>query len=118
MGSLVAVDGGRTRCRAAVIGVDGRPGPVALGPGLPSVSGPLAVEGMVEALVATVSVGAPRRFLLRRSGGGQSMPLSLGWGDLLVMGGTCQRTYQHAIPKVRQALPRISIMLRPNWLSP
>lgn len=55
MGSLVAVDGGRSRCRAAVIGADGRPGPVAVGPGLPAVSGPLAVEGMVEALAATVT---------------------------------------------------------------
>jgi glucosamine kinase len=55
MGSLVAVDGGRSRCRAAVIGADGRPGPVAVGPGLPAVSGPLAVEGIVEALAATVT---------------------------------------------------------------
>jgi alkylated DNA repair dioxygenase AlkB len=70
---------------------------------------------MSEALVATVSVGAPRRFMLRRTGGGPSMALSLGWGDLLVMGGTCQCTHQHAIPKVKRAPPRISIMLRPNW---
>ena len=55
MGSLVAVDGGRSRCRAAVIGADGRPGPVAVGPGLPAVSGPLAVEGIVEALAATIT---------------------------------------------------------------
>ncbi|HEX6380142.1 MAG TPA: BadF/BadG/BcrA/BcrD ATPase family protein [Acidimicrobiia bacterium] len=55
MGSLVAVDGGRSRCRAAVIGADGRPGPVAVGPGLPAVSGPLVVEAMVEALAATVT---------------------------------------------------------------
>jgi hypothetical protein len=48
-------------------------------------------------------------------GGGRSLALSLGWGDLLVMGGTCQRTYQHAIPTVKQAPPRISIMLRPHW---
>jgi len=39
MGSLVAVDGGRSRCRAAVIGADGRPGPVAVGPGLPAGGG-------------------------------------------------------------------------------
>jgi alkylated DNA repair dioxygenase AlkB len=70
---------------------------------------------MNEALVATVSVGAPRRFLVRRTGGGPSIALSLGWGDLIVMGGTCQRTHQHSIPKVRHALPRISIMLRPDW---
>jgi alkylated DNA repair dioxygenase AlkB len=77
--------------------------------------GDYVAREMNEALVATVSVGAPRRFLLRRTGGGPSTAFSLGWGDLLVMGGTCQRTYQHAIPKVRHAFPRISIMLRPEW---
>jgi alkylated DNA repair dioxygenase AlkB len=77
--------------------------------------GDYVAREMNEALVATISVGAPRRFLLRRTGGGKSISLSLGWGDLLVMGGTCQRIYQHAIPKVKQALPRISIMLRPHW---
>jgi alkylated DNA repair dioxygenase AlkB len=70
---------------------------------------------MDEALVATVSVGAPRRFLLRPTGGGRSHAFSCGWGDLLVMGGSCQRTYQHAIPKVAHADPRIAIMFRPIW---
>ena len=55
MGSLVAVDGGRSRCRAAVIGDDGRPCPVAEGPGLPAGTGPAAVEGIVESLAATVT---------------------------------------------------------------
>lgn len=77
--------------------------------------GDYVAREMQEALVATISVGAPRKFLLRPTAGGRSMALSLGWGDLLVMGGTCQRTYRHAIPKVRQADPRISIMLRPVW---
>jgi hypothetical protein len=35
-----------------------------------------------------------------------------GRGDLIVMGGTCQRTWQHAVPKVRDAGPRISVMFR------
>jgi len=55
MGSLVAVDGGRSRCRAAVIGADGRPGPVAAGPGLPPGAGPGAIDGIVEAVAATVT---------------------------------------------------------------
>ncbi|MDB4992833.1 MAG: Alkylated repair protein AlkB [Myxococcaceae bacterium] len=80
--------------------------------------GDYVARRMQEALVATVSVGAPRKFLLRRTGGGPSIALTLGWGDLLVMGGTCQRTYQHAIPKVAHADPRISIMFRPVWKSP
>jgi alkylated DNA repair dioxygenase AlkB len=66
-------------------------------------------------LVATVSLGAARRFLMRPRGGGRSVPFSLGRGDLFVMGGMCQRTWQHAIPKVARALPRLAIMFRPIW---
>jgi len=33
------------------------------------------------------------------------MAFTLGRGDLLVMGGACQRTWQHALPKVDHALP-------------
>src|SRR4051794_30091206 len=53
-----------------------------------------------DPLVAIVSLGDPRRFLLRAKGGGSSLGYSLGHGDLLVMGGTCQRTWQHSVPKV------------------
>jgi alkylated DNA repair dioxygenase AlkB len=73
---------------------------------------------MDEALVATVSLGGPRRFLLRPYGGGASLAWSLGLGDLLVMGGSCQRTWQHAIPKLAHAEPRIAIMFRPSWAEP
>ena len=66
-----------------------------------------------DSIVATVSVGAPRRFLLKPNAGGSSLTFDLGWGDLFVMGGTCQRTWQHAIPKRARADPRISIMFRP-----
>lgn len=72
---------------------------------------------MEEALAATVSLGTPRRFLLRPTGGGASVALSLGWGDLLVMGGSCQRCYQHAIPKVARAEARIVVMFRPRWIT-
>lgn len=68
-----------------------------------------------NALVATVSLGAPRRFLMRPRGGGASRAWKLGWGDLLVMGGSCQRTWQHGIPKVAHAQPRMSVMFRPHW---
>ena len=77
--------------------------------------GDYVARRMQEALVATISVGTPRAFLLRPTRGGPSRALSLGWGDLLVMGGTCQRTFQHAIPKVAKADPRIAIMFRPHW---
>lgn len=77
--------------------------------------GDYVARRLPSALVATISVGAPRRFLLRPKGGGASLALALGWGDLLVMGGSCQRTFEHSIPKVRSAGPRIAIMLRPVW---
>ncbi len=65
-----------------------------------------------EATVATVSLGAPRRFLLRPTGGGRSIGFSLGFGDLVVMGGSCQRTWQHAVPKTSHAQARIALMFR------
>jgi alkylated DNA repair dioxygenase AlkB len=67
-----------------------------------------------DAIVATLSVGEPRRFLLKpNQSRSSSLSFDLGWGDLFVMGGTCQRTWQHAIPKRSHAHPRISIMFRP-----
>jgi alkylated DNA repair dioxygenase AlkB len=77
--------------------------------------GDYVARRMPRAVVATVSVGAPRKFLLRPTGGGASIALSLGWGDLLVMGGSCQRTHQHAIPKAARADARIAILFRPTW---
>jgi len=64
------------------------------------------------ALVAIVSLGEARPFRLRPVGGGASVGFALGHGDLLVMGGTCQRTWQHAVPKVRRAGPRLSLTFR------
>lgn len=67
--------------------------------------------------VATVSVGAPRRFLLRPVEQGAPRTLQLGWGDLLVMGGACQRLWRHGVPKARSAGARITIMYRPELAS-
>jgi alkylated DNA repair dioxygenase AlkB len=80
--------------------------------------GDYVARRLPNATVATVSVGAPRVFYLRPKAGKQRLTLRLGWGDLLVMGGTCQRTWEHAVPKVRQAAPRIAIMFRPIWHEP
>ena len=65
-----------------------------------------------EATVAIVSLGEPRPFRLRPRGGGSSVSWSAGRGDLLVMGGSCQRTCEHSIPKVASAGPRIALMFR------
>ena len=52
-----------------------------------------------DTVVAIVSLGAPRALQLRPRGGGPSLRYDLGHGDLLVMGGSCQRTWEHAVPK-------------------
>ena len=65
-----------------------------------------------ETSIAILSLGAPRRFLLRPVGGGPSQGWELHGGDLLVMGGTCQTGWQHCIPKRAHAGPRISVMFR------
>jgi len=68
-----------------------------------------------DTMVAILSLGTPRAFLLRPRGGGQSLRFEVGHGDLLVMGGSCQRTWEHAVPKTAQAVgPRISVQFRPR----
>ncbi|MEV6060514.1 alpha-ketoglutarate-dependent dioxygenase AlkB [Nocardia asteroides] len=68
-----------------------------------------------DTMVAIVSVGAPRALLLRPRGGGASVRFTAGHGDLLVMGGACQRTWEHAVPKTARPVgPRISIQFRPR----
>ena len=69
-----------------------------------------------DTMVAIVSLGAPRSLLLRpRSGGGPTLRHDVGHGDLLVMGGSCQRTWEHAILKSTRATgPRISVQFRPH----
>jgi alkylated DNA repair dioxygenase AlkB len=68
-----------------------------------------------DTMVAIVSLGATRTFAMRRRGGGPSLRLPLAHGDLLVMGGSCQRTWEHAVPKTTaSAGPRVSIQFRPR----
>jgi alkylated DNA repair dioxygenase AlkB len=66
-----------------------------------------------DTMVAIVSVGDPRRLALRPRGGGDSISVEMGHGDLVVMGGSCQRTWEHAVPKVASAGPRLSVQFRP-----
>jgi len=69
-----------------------------------------------DTMVAIVSVGAARTLSVRPKGGGETLRFPVGHGDLIVMGGSCQRTHEHAILKTKQAVgPRISIQFRPVW---
>jgi alkylated DNA repair dioxygenase AlkB len=65
-----------------------------------------------DTLVAILTLGGRRPFLVRPKGGGRSIDLAPGSGDLLVMGGSCQRDWEHGIPKVARCDPRISASWR------
>ena len=68
-----------------------------------------------DTMVAIVSLGSPRTFRLRPRGGGATITHQLGHGDLIVMGGSCQRTWEHSIPKTARPVgPRISVQFRPR----
>ena len=95
----------------------------------------------VDTMVAIVSIGDPRRLALRPRregaahrdsprlgedadelqgrhqggprGGGEAISVEMGHGDLVVMGGSCQRTWEHSVPKVAHAGPRMSVQFRP-----
>jgi alkylated DNA repair dioxygenase AlkB len=73
-----------------------------------------------DTMVAILSLGATRVFALRPRSGpdGRRQPtlrLAQAHGDLIVMGGSCQRTWEHSIPKTAKPTgPRISIQFRPQ----
>jgi alkylated DNA repair dioxygenase AlkB len=67
-------------------------------------------------VVPVLSLGAARRFLIRPAAGGASVALTAAAGDLIVMGGRCQRDWRHAVPKqATPAGPRISVNFAPHW---
>lgn len=71
-----------------------------------------------DTMVAIVSFGSPRPLLLRPRDGGASLRFPLGHGDLVVMGGSCQRTWEHAIPKTSRPVgPRVSVQFRPTGVA-
>jgi alkylated DNA repair dioxygenase AlkB len=67
--------------------------------------------------IASVSLGARRRFVLRHRATGQRWSYDLGAGDLLVMRAESQSDYRHAVPKTRRLVgPRMNLTFR--WLIP
>jgi alkylated DNA repair dioxygenase AlkB len=72
-----------------------------------------------DTMVAIVSFGSPRPLMLRPAGGGgESLRFPLGHGDLVVMGGSCQRTWEHCIPKTAKPVgPRVSVQFRPSGVA-
>lgn len=71
-----------------------------------------------DTAVAILSLGSPRVLALRPRAGGPGLRLELGHGDLVVMGGSCQRTWEHAVPKTARPVgPRISVQYRLRGVS-
>jgi alkylated DNA repair dioxygenase AlkB len=74
-----------------------------------------------DPVVATLSLGATRRFVIvpRRPRDGERRSLDLPSGSLLVMGGACQRRFRHGLPRdPRVAGERISLTFRAIIESP
>jgi len=63
-----------------------------------------------ETVIPVLSLGATRRFLIRPAEGGPSTTIVTHGGDLVVMGGRCQKDYVHSVPKQKQpAGARVSL---------
>jgi alkylated DNA repair dioxygenase AlkB len=63
-----------------------------------------------ECIVPVLSLGSARRFLIRHKVGGRSIPFIVKDGDLIVMGGRCQKDWVHCVPKEKiQSEARVSI---------
>jgi alkylated DNA repair dioxygenase AlkB len=63
--------------------------------------------------IALVSLGVPRRMLIRAvADHADRVAIDLMPGSLLVMSHAMQSTHEHGIPKVRHAAPRISVVFR------
>jgi alkylated DNA repair dioxygenase AlkB len=71
-------------------------------------------HAMTKPMVATVSLGARRKFQLRRRGTSTIVhTLQPGVGDLVVMGGECQNDWEHTVPKTaRHVGARMSVTIR------
>jgi alkylated DNA repair dioxygenase AlkB len=63
--------------------------------------------------IGSVSLGAPRRFVIKHRATGETREWPLGGGSLLLMGGTMQRFYRHRVPKTKRPVgPRLNLTFR------
>jgi alkylated DNA repair dioxygenase AlkB len=64
-------------------------------------------------VVPSLSLGAPRRFVLRHKKSRKRIEFELGHGSLLVMAGTLQHFWEHCLPKTAQPVgERINLTFR------
>lgn len=63
--------------------------------------------------IASVSLGDRRRFVLKHKETGAKMEFSLGYGNVLVMGGKLQQHWKHSVPRTKKAVgPRLNLTFR------
>jgi alkylated DNA repair dioxygenase AlkB len=66
-----------------------------------------------EPLIASISLGAERRFDMRHRDSGEVVSTSLSHGSLLVMSGLSQKYWEHRIPKMPRIVdPRVNLTFR------
>lgn len=64
-------------------------------------------------MIASVSLGAPRKFSIKSRATGERTDVILEDGDLLVMGGRSQLDYLHSVPKsARMPGARVNLTFR------
>jgi alkylated DNA repair dioxygenase AlkB len=68
---------------------------------------------IIDPIVAILSLGSNRTLRMReKAAHANTRAFTLEPGDLFVMGGTSQRTWEHSVPKVARAGPRMSLQFR------
>lgn len=66
-----------------------------------------------EPVIASLSLGASRRFAIRHNATRARTDIVLAHGDLLIMSGASQRDYQHSVPKTARPIgARLNLTFR------
>jgi alkylated DNA repair dioxygenase AlkB len=67
----------------------------------------------VNPVIASLSLGAVRRFVLKHGKSGEKLAFELAHGSLLIMAGACQHHWRHAVPKTKTVVgERINLTFR------
>jgi len=66
-----------------------------------------------EPVIASLSLGAERKFVFKHKRNSEKVEILLASGSLLIMKGTCQQHWVHSLPKSKKVLhPRINLTFR------
>lgn len=69
----------------------------------------------ISPAIASISLGATRKFQIKPKKGGEITSYQLGHGDLVIMHPGCQQTWVHQVPKTKKPVGiRINLTFRPH----